>query len=88
MEITIFNPQKGRLETVDVEFTINNTTWFDYSENNDDIYMITDFESGLLICEFGYKYGYQYPTLIYEKSRKDIEFKAQKAKELKIMCSE
>ena len=40
--------------------------------------MLIDFEGALLIGE----YGYRYPTLIYEKSRKDIEVKAQKAKEL------
>ena len=29
MEITIANPQKGRLETIDIEFTDDNTTWFE-----------------------------------------------------------
>jgi hypothetical protein len=29
MEITIQNPQKGRLETIDIEFTDKNTTWFE-----------------------------------------------------------
>ena len=28
METTVYNPQKGRLETIDVEFTKDNTTWF------------------------------------------------------------
>jgi hypothetical protein len=28
MPITVYNPQKGRLETMDVDFTKDNTTWF------------------------------------------------------------
>jgi len=28
MEITVYNPQKGRLETIEIEFTDENTTWF------------------------------------------------------------
>jgi len=28
MEVTVYNPQKGRLETVDIEITDENTTWF------------------------------------------------------------
>ena len=28
MEITVHNPHKGRCETIDVEFTADNTTWF------------------------------------------------------------
>jgi len=79
MEITIRNPQKGRLETVDIEFTAKNTTWFDDYENGDDIYKITDFDGCLLISE----YGYTYPILIYDKSRKDIDYDKHKAHELK-----
>ncbi len=30
MELTVYNPQKGRLETLEVEFTDDNTTWFEY----------------------------------------------------------
>lgn len=28
MQLTVYNPQKGRLETIDAEFTKDNTTWF------------------------------------------------------------
>jgi len=28
METAVYNPQKGRLETIDVEFTHDNATWF------------------------------------------------------------
>jgi hypothetical protein len=79
MEITIANPQKGRYETIDVEFTDENTTWFDDCDKNDDIYMITDFEGCLLISEL----GYSYPVLIYEESRVGIRYDKNKAKELR-----
>jgi hypothetical protein len=29
MEMTVYNPQKGRLETIDTVLTEENTTWFD-----------------------------------------------------------
>ena len=79
MQITIANPQKGRLETIDIEFTDQNTTWFDDEESTDGIYMVTDFEGGLLISEL----NYSYPILIYDKSRKDINYDPHKAYELK-----
>ena len=81
MQITIANPQKGRLETIEIEFSDRNTTWFDDGENDDDIYTITDFEGCLLISER----GYTYPVLIYDKSRKDIDYDKYKAYELKCM---
>ncbi len=77
MEITIRNPQKGRLETVDVEFTAKNTTWFDASETFS-IYRIADGFGGLLIQET----GYTYPILIDDISRADIGNNEQKALEL------
>jgi len=48
MEITVCNPQKGRLETIAVEFTKDNTTRFDNCWNPRDIYMMADFEGDLL----------------------------------------
>jgi hypothetical protein len=53
MEMTVYNPQKCRLETIDAVFTDKNTTWFDNCIDDQDIYMITDFEGGILISEFG-----------------------------------
>jgi len=79
MQITIANPQKGRLETIEIKFTDRNTTWFDDGENDDDIYMITDFEGCLLISEK----NYSYPILIYDKSRKDVDYDKHKAYALK-----
>jgi len=29
MEMTVYNPQKGRLETIDAVLTEQNTTWFE-----------------------------------------------------------
>ena len=54
MEMTVYNPQKGRLETIDTVFTDENTTWFDNGTESHDLYRITDFEGDLLIREFGY----------------------------------
>jgi hypothetical protein len=67
-EIKIYNSLKSRLETIDFEFTDQNTTWFDDCLNDDDIYMITDAFGGLLIKD----YGYSYPIWIDGKSRADI----------------
>jgi hypothetical protein len=81
MQITIANPQKGSLETIDIEFTDQNTTWFDDEENTNGVYRVTDFEGGLLISEL----DYSYPILIYDKSRKDIDYDKHKANELRLM---
>jgi len=78
METTVCNPQKGRLETIDVEFTKDNTTWFNNCRSPRDIYMITDFGGGLLIREF----DYTYPVWIYETSRADIGYSQKRAREL------
>ena len=79
MEMAVYNPQKGRLETIDAEFTEKNTTWFDCFMDNEDIYMITDFEGGLLIKEC----GYSYPTWIYDVTRAEIGYDQKKAKEIR-----
>ena len=79
MEMTVYNPQKGRLETIDAEFTDENTTWFDNCIDDEDISMITDFQRGILISEF----GYGRPIWIYDVSRAEIGYDQRKAKELK-----
>lgn len=78
MEVTIYNPQKGRLETIEVEFTNDNTTWFESYRNSRDIAKITDFEGGLLITEF----DYTYPVWICETSRVDIGYSQKRARQL------
>ena len=79
MEMTVCNPQKGRLETIDVEITEKNTTGFDNSMDNEDIYMITDFKGGLIIKEL----AYTYPTWIYDVTRAEIGYDQKKAKEIR-----
>ena len=75
--ITIYNTLKGRLETVNFEFTPENTTWFDELEHSD-IYRIADAFGGLLVQET----GYSYPILIDDVSRSDIGNDQQRALEL------
>lgn len=79
MQITVYNPQKGRLETIDAEFTKGNTTWFDNCRNTHDVSMITDIDGDILIGEF----AYSYPFMIYGVSRSDIDFDQRKAKQLR-----
>jgi len=79
MKITVCNPQKGRLETINIEFTENNTTWFNDYRTARDIRMITDFDGGLLISEF----DYTYPIWIHDASRADIGYDRKKAKHLR-----
>lgn len=75
----ICNPQKSRLETIDVTINETNTTWFDDCLKADDIYMITDTETGMLIKEN----NLSYPVLVYDVSRADIGNDKKKAKVLK-----
>ena len=70
-------PQKGRLETIDVEFTDDNTTRF-YSRRSGSVTSITDWDGDLLI-----KTGFDYPMYIYDVSRADIGFSKKNAEQLK-----
>ncbi len=79
MGITIWNSAKSRLETMDIEFTNKNTTWFDDEDENPVVYMLTDVDDGLLISE----HSYDYPVFIIDKARQDVNYNAQKALELK-----
>ena len=79
MGITIWNSAKSRLETMDIEFTDKNTTWFDDEDNNPVVYMLTDVDGGLLISER----NYNYPVFIIDKTRQDIDYSAQKALDLR-----
>jgi hypothetical protein len=79
MQITVYNPQKGRLETIDAEFTKHNTTWFGNYRNNHDISMIADIDGDILIREF----DSSYPFMLYGVSRSDIDFDQRKAKQLR-----
>lgn len=78
MELTAYNPQKGRLETLNVEFTAENTTWFEDAKNARDIATITDFDGGLLIK----KLDYSHPIWIYDISRENVGYSQSKTKVL------
>jgi len=41
MQQTVYNPQNGRLETITVNFTDENTTWFDNCEDSHGILPIS-----------------------------------------------
>ena len=79
MKTTIYNPQKGRFETRDITVNEANTTWFDNCLKPDDVYMITDTGSGLLIREN----NFNHPVLVYDVTRVEIGNDQQKAKILK-----
>ncbi len=79
MEVTICNPQKGRLETIEDSVNETNTTWFHGCQQTDDIYTITDIDGALLIKEN----NFNYPVLVYGVTRKDINHDPQKAKKLR-----
>ena len=79
MKTTVRNPQKGRLETIDIEFNENNTTWFNEHRTARDIRLITDLDGGLLISEF----DYTYPLVIYDVSRADLDYNQKKARQLR-----
>ena len=79
MEITVANPHKGRLETIEVPVTETNTTWFDDCVSPRDICKITDIDGNLLITEN----DYTYPIIIYGVSRADIGYDQRKARELR-----
>ncbi len=81
MEVLICNPQKGRLETINVEYNEENTTCFDDCSKPEDIYSLTDIKAGLLIKEN----NYSYPVLIYDRTRAAINYDTQEAKRLKAL---
>ncbi|MBW2561485.1 MAG: hypothetical protein JRE40_11615 [Deltaproteobacteria bacterium] len=78
MALTVYNPQKGRLETISVELTTENTTRFTPCGKPDDIATITDFNGDLLIAD----YGRDYPIRIYDASRSQISYDQVQVKEL------
>jgi prophage tail gpP-like protein len=78
MEILAWNSDKQRMTTIDVEFSNENTTWFDRCTKDSDIHKITDVDGGLLIS----KAGYEYPVWIGGKSRVDVEYNRKIAREV------
>ena len=78
MKMTICNPQKGRLETLDITIDKTNTTWFDEGLEGDGLYLMADLDVGLLVQES----GYSYPVLFYGLTRAKIDYNPQAAKTL------
>jgi hypothetical protein len=78
MEMTIFNTAKHRLETINIEITDENSTWFKDSINTNAVSIITDFEDGLLIKQC----NYNYPMWFNDISRADIDHNRQKAQNI------
>lgn len=76
MECTVYNPQKGRLETLDVELTPENTMRFT-SRDNGSVTLIADWNGGLLIQS-----GWDYPIYLYDMSREEVGYNRKKAREL------
>lgn len=78
MEILTYNPQKGRLETINADFTEDTTTWFDGTSSSESVSMITDLDGDLLITLA----GREYPVIIYDISREGIDYNRKKAGKL------
>lgn len=79
MEVVIFNPQKGRLETINAEVNETHTPWFCDEVKTGDICAITDLDGNLPIKE----QGHAYPVLAYNITRADIDHKHQLARQMK-----
>lgn len=79
MEVTAYNPQKGRLETIEALITEDTTTWFDSTRNPDSIRMITDLNDGLLITDN----SWNYPVIVCDVTRKSINYSRKKAGKLR-----
>ena len=78
METTIYNSAKSRVETIIIDITEKNSTWFDGVTQSDDVYRITDFKGGLLIK----KNNYEYPVWINGVSRADVGHDRLKAQRI------
>jgi len=79
MEHTVFNPQKGRLETINVDFTAENTTWFANCAKPGDVEKIADYNNDELLIK---TYGRNYPVRIYDTSRVTIGYRQKQAQEV------
>ena len=78
MDVIVYNPQKGRLETIKAHFTEETTTWFDGPGHPECVRMITDLNGNLLIT----RDGRDYPVIIYDVTRKSINYSRKKAGKL------
>jgi hypothetical protein len=79
MEMTIYNTIKSRLESIRIELTEANTTWFDEGSSDHQVYTITDLKGGLMISER----GYSYPLWVDGVTRASIGYYKSKAARLR-----
>ena len=78
MVVTAYNPQKGRLETITAHLGKDTTTCFAGTGNPESVCMITDLDGDLLItCD-----SRNYSVIIYDVSRKSINYSQKKAGKL------
>ena len=63
-------------KVIELTLTDKNTTWFDAADDNTGISLIADIEGGMFIVNS----GYNYPVLIYDVNRSDINHNREKAK--------
>ena len=78
MEMVVYNPAKGRLETITVMMEQGNTTWFDEMSDSEGIASVTDVGDSLLIREE----SFNYPVLVAGFSRSAINYDHRIAREL------
>ena len=78
MDVIVYNPQKGRLETIKAHFNEDTTTWFDGTGRPESVSMITDLDGNLLIT----RDKRDYPVIIYDVTRKSINYSREKAGKL------
>jgi hypothetical protein len=78
MDVIAYNPQKGRLETIKAHYDEGTTTWFDETRSPESVRMITDLDGNLLIT-LG---GWNYPVIIYDVTRKSINYNRKMAGKL------
>ena len=85
MEKTVYDFAKGQFEAIEIDFTQNHTTWFNYSKENTKIHMLQDCEDVLYLKGHNLitKYNFNYPALIYDITRKNIDNNINKAWKLK-----
>ena len=78
MDVIAYNPQKGRLETITAHYDEGTTTCFDETRNPESVRMITDLDGNLLITLGGWNYS----VIIYDVTRKSINYNRKMAGKL------
>ncbi len=64
MEMTVYNPKKRKLETLDIEINSKNTCYFEAGTEGGEGFQVTDIKQGLLVSQN----DYSFPVLLYSHS--------------------